>query len=466
MQKTFFLFVLLAWVLACSMVSAPTTTTQATAPRGLIPSQRPASPQVTVQPPSSPQQDKWALWSNGTQLRGANVYQRVVYPALDQGFLGSEAVGPPFSQADFDHLAALGANYVNLSHPGLFTETPPYQVDPAIQANLDALIQMAANAHLYVVITARTGPGRSEFWAFWGEDTVSDPETGWFAPSYYNNRVWGDQAAQDAWVAMWQYTAQRYKDNPVVIGYDLMCEPNSNEVGNYPAGSALDDWDPAHFYATYGGTLYDWNQLYPRIVSAIRQVDTQTPILIGGNGYSAADWLPYMQVVSDTRIVYTIHQYEPFTYTHSLSTTTGITYPGVFDADWDGVPDMVDKNWLTTLLSDTVDTFQAAHPGVRVAANEYGTHRWSPGADAFMNDMMSLFEQRGMNYALWEWSTSWEPFASGVHAFNFRFGANPDNRQDTPNALQDVIVTFWQKNTARPGTSMQSHRIFLPVALR
>jgi aryl-phospho-beta-D-glucosidase BglC (GH1 family) len=75
---------------------------------------------------------------------------------------------------------------------------------------------------MFAVISFRTGPGRSEFWAFWGEDNVSDPEEGWFDPSYYNNRVWTDQEAQDAWVEMWRYTAQRYKDNPVVVGYDLM----------------------------------------------------------------------------------------------------------------------------------------------------------------------------------------------------------------------------------------------------
>ncbi len=448
------------------------------APEALPPAASPsAAPSVETAPPQAPSAaapspaprgsplaaaDKWALWSNGTRLRGANVYQRLVYPALDQGFLGSGPLGPPFTQADFDRLAALGANYVNLSHPGLFTETPPYQVDLNVQANLDALIAMAAQANLYVVITARTGPGRSEFWAYWGEDTTRDPEGGWFPDSYYNNRLWGDQAAQDAWVAMWQYTAQRYKDNPVVIGYDLMCEPNSNDVGSYPLGQALEDWDPEHFYATYGGTLYDWNQLYPRISAAIRQVDSKTPILIGGNGYSGAAWLPYMQPTGDSRTVYTIHQYEPYTYTHQISVTANITYPGVFDADWDGIPDTVDRAWLDTLLADTVDAFRAAHGSPPVAANEYGVHRWAPGAEVFMSDLTALFEQRGMNYALWEWSTSWEPFASGVHAFTFGFGPDPANRTNVPNPLQDVILSWWARNTARPSGAA----LFLPLVAR
>jgi len=62
--------------------------------------------------------DKWSLWTQGTKLRGANTWQRIVVPELDgPEFLGSGYIGPPYTQADFDELGALGANYVNLSHP-------------------------------------------------------------------------------------------------------------------------------------------------------------------------------------------------------------------------------------------------------------------------------------------------------------------------------------------------------------
>ncbi len=393
---------------------------------------------------------KWTLWTGGTHLRGANIYQRRVYPDLDGAeFLGPGPLGPPYTQADFDRLAAWGANYVNISHPGLFRETPPYTVDEEVQANLDRLIQMAARAHLYVVITFRTGPGRSEFWAFWGEDTTSDPENGWFSSDYYNNRVWGDRDAQDAWVTMWEYTAHRYKDNPVVIGYDLMCEPNANEVGSYPLGEPLDIWEPGTFYQQYGGTLYDWDQLYPRIIAAIRRVDPETPILVGGMGYSAVDWLPYMTVVDAPFVVYTVHQYEPFVYTHQEPPHLTRTYPGRFDVDWDGIPERVDKQWLQDMLAAIAD-FRTQHQ-VPVAVNEFGVMRWEPGAAQFLADQMSLFESMGLNHALWLWESSWEPYASEVDAFNFRHGPNPNHHEDVANsALIQVIKENWGRNTERP----------------
>jgi len=35
--------------------------------------------------------------------------------------------------------------------------------------------------------------------------------------------------------------------------------------------------------------------------------------------------------------------------------------------------------------------------------------RWVPNAADFMRDEMELFEQRGMNHALWVWDPAWPP---------------------------------------------------------
>ena len=396
-----------------------------------------------TQPDAETGVDKWALWVGGTKLRGANIYQRRVYPELDgPTFMGPGPVGPPYTQEDFDRLAALGANYVNISHPGLFTETPPYTLDQDIQDNLDNLLAMIAQADMFAVISFRTGPGRSEFWAFWGEDTASDPEEGWFDPSYYNNRLWGDRAAQDAWVEMWRYTAQRYKDNPIVVGYDLMVEPNANEV-------LFDEWDPPAFYQAHGGSLADWNQLYPRIIEGLRLEDPLTPVLVQPMGYGAVDWLLFMTIVDDPHTIYAVHQYDPYVYTHQEPPLL-LEYPGFFDADEDGEPEFVDRGWLDGLL-ETVDLFQRDH-GVVVAVNEMGISRWEPGAARFISDEISLLEARGLAWAVWAWEPSYPPWAGDVTQFNFRLGPDPSNTEDVPgNELLEALVAGWASNTKRPG---------------
>ncbi len=409
-------------------------------------------------PPSMGKGDAaWALWSRETRLRGANIYQRRVYPELDgTQFMGPGPVGPPYVQADFDQLAAMGANYVNVSYPGLFRIDPPFVLEPEIQNHLDDLLDMIARADMFAVISFRTGPGRSPFTFFW--DEVGD----WFDASYLNDSVWQDPAAQDAWVEMWRHTAERYRHNPIVVGYDLMVEPNSNEVGSHALDDPLHIWDPEEFYARYGGTLYDWNQLYPRITAAIRQVDPDTPILIGGNGYSAVEWLPYVEPTGDPHTVYLAHQYTPHNYTHQWWESIECNYPGLCDLDWDGQnDDWLDRAWLDELLT-TVDDFAAAH-GVPVAVNEFGVIRWVPGAAEFMDDEMDLFEQRDLNHALWVWDPAWAPWAGEVDAFNFRHGPDPQNHSDVESsALMGVILEAWGRNTLRPSSAM-TETSYLPL---
>jgi hypothetical protein len=188
--------------------------------------------------------DKMIFWTGETQLRGANIFQRQVYPELDgTKFMGPDYVGPPYSASDFKKLAALGANLVIVSHPGLFDVKSPYGLNSKIQANLDRLLDMIAKADMFAVIAFRTGPGRSEFTFYFEE--VGD----WFDESYLDDSVWEKRVIQDAWVKMWHYTADRYRKNPVVVGYHLMVEPNADEV-------FFQIYEPDEFYKKYANTLY------------------------------------------------------------------------------------------------------------------------------------------------------------------------------------------------------------------
>ncbi|MBI9044940.1 MAG: cellulase family glycosylhydrolase [Anaerolineaceae bacterium] len=395
--------------------------------------------------------DKLSLWMGETQLRGANIYQRIVYPELDgPDFFGPGPLGPPFQQSDFNELAALGANYVNISHAGLFTEKPPYEVNLESQANLDKLLDMVEKADMFAVISFRTGPGRSEFTFFWDEVGT------WFDKSYLNDSVWQDELAQDAWSDMWQYTASRYKDSSIIVGYDLMVEPNSNEVGSHAVDDNLDMWEPEEFYDQFGETLYDWNQMFPEITEAIRQVDENTPILVGGMGYSAVNWLPYISPSKDDRTIYLVHQYAPYVYTHQEANNIRISYPDFADLDYDSQKDNFDKTWLDNALQP-IDDFMEQYEAP-VAINEFGPVRYVPGADQYLSDHMQLMDKRGLNYALWVWDPNWVPMLDELDYFTFRFGNDPKNHSlDPDSALTQVIQKQWKKNEIRPSMISLSH---------
>src|SRR5574341_1790109 len=384
---------------------------------------------------------KWDLWSSGeVTLRGINIQQRLIYEGWDDPEqYGEGPVGPPFAQEDFDRLAALGANYVNISHPGLFNEEPPFELNEGSQANLDRLLEMIAQADMFAVISFRTGPGRSEF-SFMG---VGDDDP--FGQSHLNDTVWEDQAAQDAWADMWKYTADRYRDNGIVVGYDLMVEPNANAI-------FFDMYWPPDFYPAYANTLYDWNQFYPHIVKAIREVDPDTPILVGAMSWSQVDWLPYLEPTDDPRTVYTFHQYAPQDYTHQHPDEQGdlpITYPGKLDLNWDGQIDSLDRDWLESLLSPVTE-FRSTH-GRPVAVNEYGVMRFEPGAAEYLNDLMALLEGLGLNHALWAWTSAHVLRYGAMQEFEYRLGPDMDNlTEEVPSELIEVIVSNWELNRLRP----------------
>ncbi|NOZ60139.1 MAG: T9SS type A sorting domain-containing protein, partial [Calditrichaeota bacterium] len=101
-------------------------------------------------------------------------------------------------------------------------------------------------------------------------------------------------------------------------------------------------------------------------------------------------------------------------------------------------------------LFSTIDGFRAQN-NRNVAINEFGAMRWQPGVADFMDDEMNLMEQKGINYALWLWETSWQEYAQEVDAFNFRHGPNPNHHSDVSSSdLITVIRNHWAKNTVRP----------------
>ncbi|MBI2522710.1 MAG: cellulase family glycosylhydrolase [Bdellovibrio sp.] len=384
------------------------------------------------------------LWKNKTQLRGVNIIQTYV-TVFDRGTKGRGPLGSPFTLNDFKEMAALGANYVNISHAGPFTVEPPFKIDESVLMNLDNLLKMIKEADMFAVISIRSGPGRSEFTFVLGEDKTSDPLEGWFPAQLYNDTVWIDQSARSAWADMWLTVAKRYKDNPIVVGYDLMVEPNANEI-------FFKIYEGEKFYKKYRDTGYDWNSWYPTLVQAIRKVDAKTPILLQSMGHAHVNWMPFLQPSTDPNIVYTIHNYEPFSFTHQEGTKNH--YPGIFDINNDSKAEKVDRAMLNNALTP-FDLFLQARKGSMGAVNEFGVHRNAPGADIYISDMISLFEERGWNHALWLWYPvhfiKHRP-AGDIH-FDIRFGDNYANTKPLPNPVQSVIMKNWKRNSARPSNT-------------
>lgn len=367
--------------------------------------------------------DPWTLWETGARLRGVDIFQRRTYPSYDDGWNGEDPVGPPYETADFEALRATGANVVDLSHPGLVDELAPYALCDQVQDALDLRLDQLAAADLFAIVSFRTGPGRNEF-------SIIGPDKWALA------RVWENQDDQDAWVDMWRYTARRYRNHPTVVAYDLMVEPNANAM----LGPI---WEPEPFYADHKGTLGDWNPLADRIIEAIREEDPDTPIIVGGDGFSGLIWLPYLEVADASRLVYSVHQYSPHDYTSKERASASCT-----GERYEGEPCTAAE--FRTFL-EPIATVTAA--GVPVVVNEFGGVRYREGLMDYLDAQMTVFEELGVSHMAWEWGSEYELQLENDH-WNIRHGTDEGHHAvAADNPLLDLYETYWTRNTDFPSTA-------------
>jgi endoglucanase len=139
---------------------------------------------------------------------------------------------------------------------------------------LDRVIEWAREAGLYVVIDMHAAPGGQ---------TGANIDDSWGYPWIYDS-----QQAQQHAIDIWKRIVAHYRNSETVLGYDLLNEPipHSPELKKY--NSQLEP-------------------LYRRIVSAIREVDKNHIVILGG-----AQWDTNFSVFGppfDQNVMYTFHKY-------------------------------------------------------------------------------------------------------------------------------------------------------------
>jgi hypothetical protein len=191
---------------------------------------------------------------------------------------------------------------------------------------------------------------------------------------------------------MWEKASAELKDKKNVVGYDLMVEP---VVGPEKVADAAEN-----------GRRYKlWYDLANDIASAIRAAGDETPILVGGANASSACALECLPPLKLTNIVYTAHQYDPYTYTHQAIAVEGEEgeqeQKSQFDCktrrstspDPKKVRRPRDAKQKLKRIYELLNGYRRAHDQAPVAINEFGVYRWSPDASKHLRDEMEYLER-------------------------------------------------------------------------
>lgn len=215
-----------------------------------------------------------------------------------------------------------------------------------------------------------------------------------------DDRIWKSLDYHKQAAMFWKDLANRLKDHPAVIGYNLINEPHPETATRFN-----DFWtqDYDEWYKQVENTPADLNLLYDTIVKAIRSVDKATPIIVDSGLYATPWAFKYLKPIDDPNVLYAFHMYEPYELT-SQNRRKGFTYsyPGKVKVGNDQQEKMFDRTAIKEFL-EPVAKWSAKYgvPANWIIASEFGTNRMVKGADRYMEDLISIFNEYGWHWAFY-----------------------------------------------------------------
>lgn len=203
-----------------------------------------------------------------------------------------EMVGPDFTAEfwktfkdnyitaeDIRFIAETGANTIRLPfHYKLFTDEDYMGLTTNQDgfARIDSVVNWCRETGLYLILDMHDAPGGQT------GDNIDD--------SYGYPWLFDSEASQRLFCDIWKKIADYYKNEPIILGYELINEPIAPYFNNMEELNAK--LEPLH----------------KRAVAAIREVDTNHIILLGGAQWNG-NFRPFTDATYDDKIMYTCHRY-------------------------------------------------------------------------------------------------------------------------------------------------------------
>ena len=211
------------------------------------------------------------------------------------------------TREDIQQIASWGMDHVRLpfDYPLFEDDDKPFQYKEFGFKYVDDCLAWCKEAGLNLILDMHMAPGFS----------FNTPD---------KNTLFTDEAMQQRFLRLWQAFAKRYGGEGQNVVFELLneiVEPDSTR----------------------------WNKLATRAIAAIREIDQEHYILIGGIDYNNVWRLKDMPIFDDPKIIYNFHMYEPFALTHQHAAwTVAKDYPHSFVYPDDIAPYKEFVDFITT----------------------------------------------------------------------------------------------------------------------
>lgn len=178
-------------------------------------------------------------------------------------------------------------------------------------------------------------------------------------------------------VNLWRQLALRYQDRSPKLLFELLNEPHGRLNGE------------------------PWNALAPRVLAAVRASNPSRTVLIGPGEWNAIGELPKLRLPPDRNLIVSIHNYDPFAFTHQ-----GVEWlPKPFPTGATCC-DAAQRKTVTDALDAAVKW--SRDKGYPLHLGEFGTYEAAgmQSREAYARMVRDEAERRGIGWTYWEFAAS------------------------------------------------------------
>jgi endoglucanase len=273
-----------------------------------------------------------------------------------EGSPGEGSWGPRLSEALFDKAKEAGFSTIRLpvrwsNHA---QKTTPYTIGEAFFQRVDFAVREAIERDMNIVINMHHHRQLCGDTLDYGESAVD--------PSVLDARF----------VALWKQIAARYRNAPANrVLFELYNEPNTRCDGTR------------------------WNNLAKAALAEIRKTNPTRIVVLGPSRYNGVDGLPHFDVPNDPNLIVTIHNYDPFRFTHQGMTDDWNEWLGTTCCSAEQVAELR-KN-----LDGAVAWARGRYP---LWVGEFGSNEKADYASRvrYTRTMRDEMEARGLTWSYWE----------------------------------------------------------------
>lgn len=184
-------------------------------------------------------------------------------------------------------------------------------------------------------------------------------------------------------IAMWEQIAERYKNEPETLVFEILNEPQKNLDSD------------------------TWNSILADTVRAIRTIDKKHFLIVGGADYNSIDGLLKLRLPDDDRLIATIHYYEPYDVTFqgdAYADMNGEHYENLKNILWTGTKE--ETGYLDNRLK-TAKEWADKHK-IPLFMGEFGVNKNAPSETRvdWTTAVVKEAKALGIGYSYWEFASS------------------------------------------------------------